>query len=160
MKRKVPATPLSESHVWLRRVQRHRGKCAVWSASVLVVVLAATALTPRWYRSEGAMYLRLGRENAALDPTAALGQTLVVAPGSREREVNTVLEMLKSRGQAEAVVDQGRVPNVSSSRESSCAARASRMGTTVLQGTHHSAQKSTSTGCGEPRTSLAQVWSV
>src|SRR6476469_808802 len=40
------------------------------------------------------------------------------------------------------------------------AAISSRTGATILQGPHHSAQKSTSTGLSLPSTSLAKLWSV
>ncbi|MBN1396299.1 MAG: hypothetical protein JW959_14845 [Pirellulales bacterium] len=50
--------------------------------------------------------MRLGRENATLDPTATLGQKPIVAvPQSRESEINSEVEILRSRALIEKVVD-------------------------------------------------------
>ena len=57
----------------LRTLFRHgRKACAVF-LGVMAVVVLATVCTPRTYRSEGALLVRLGRENVTLDPTASLG---------------------------------------------------------------------------------------
>src|SRR5262249_5440215 len=62
--------------------------------------------SPRAYRSQAKLFVRLGRENATLDPTATFGQAPVVAvPPSREHEINTAAEILKSRVLLEKVVD-------------------------------------------------------
>ncbi len=84
---------------------RHRRKMLLVFALVLGVAAAATLLTPRTYRSQAKLFLRLGRENVTLDPTATLGQTPVVAvPHSRENEVNSVIDLLKSQVLLEWVV--------------------------------------------------------
>jgi uncharacterized protein involved in exopolysaccharide biosynthesis len=75
-----------------------------------LVVMAATALgtylSPRSYRSQAKLFIRLGRENVTLDPTATLGQAAVVAvPPTRETEINSVIEILTSRDLIEKVVD-------------------------------------------------------
>jgi uncharacterized protein involved in exopolysaccharide biosynthesis len=72
---------------------------------VMAVVAAAAFLGPRSYRSEAKLFLRLGRENVTLDPTATLGQPAVVAvPPSRDSEVNSVIDLLKSQVLLEQVV--------------------------------------------------------
>jgi uncharacterized protein involved in exopolysaccharide biosynthesis len=75
----------------------------------LVIVLGGVAwvlLTPDTYRSEGKLLVRLGRENVTVDPTANLGQgPLSMVPQSRENELNSVLETLKSRLLIEKLVD-------------------------------------------------------
>ena len=78
---------------------------------IFASVVAATALWPRTYQSEARMYLRLGRETVYLDPTATTGQTVSVAE-SREREVTSVLELLRSRGLCEVLVDQLGVDSI------------------------------------------------
>src|SRR6185369_7902508 len=55
--------------------------------------------------SQSKLLLRLGRENVVLDPTATFGQTAVSVPQSRENEINSALEVLKSRPLIEQVVD-------------------------------------------------------
>ncbi len=85
---------------------RHRRKIGVFALAVLVAVALFTLLSPRAYRSQGKLLVRLGRENATLDPTATFGQSPVVAvPQSRENEINTAAEILKSRVLLEKVVD-------------------------------------------------------
>ncbi len=85
--------------------RQHRKAILVFGGIVAVVVLA-TLLTPKTYRSEGKLLLRLGRENMALDPTAMLGSTpLLTVQQSRENEINSVIEILHSRVLLEKVVD-------------------------------------------------------
>src|SRR5262245_57577294 len=86
-------------------VFRHKGKMLVVFLLVLGTAAAITWLSPRSYRSQAKLFLRLGRDNVTLDPTATLGQTPVVAiPPNREGEVNSVIDLLKSRALLERVV--------------------------------------------------------
>ena len=87
-------------------VFRHRGKAALCFLAVVTAVALFTFLSPREYRSEGKLFVRLGRENATLDPTATFGQNSIIAlPQSRENEINSVVEILQSRVLLEKVVD-------------------------------------------------------
>ena len=73
---------------------------------VMGAAVAVTVLSPRVYRSEAKLFVRLGRENATLDPTATLGRDPIVAvPVMRDSEINSVVEILASRSLAEQVVD-------------------------------------------------------
>ncbi len=97
---------LSLRGAW-RVLFRHRRKMVLVFGAVLGVTAALTLLTPRAYRSEAKLYLRLGRENAMLDPAATLGQAPVVTvPESRENEINSVIEVLRGRSLLEQVVDR------------------------------------------------------
>jgi polysaccharide biosynthesis protein PslE len=88
-------------------VFRHKGKGGIFFGIVLAGTVLFTILAPRKYHSEGKLYLRLGRENATLDPTATLGENSIVAiPQSRENEINSVAEMVQSRAVLEKVVDK------------------------------------------------------
>ncbi|MAR13737.1 MAG: hypothetical protein CL681_27660 [Blastopirellula sp.] len=72
----------------------------------LVVVGVATLLTPKEYYSEAKLFARVGRENAGIDPTATLGETPVISmPFNREAEINSYVELLKSKQLLEQVVD-------------------------------------------------------
>lgn len=88
-----------------RQLSRHYKKsiCAfllVMGAAVLISFLADSV-----YQSQSILYVRLGRENVRLDPTATFGQAAVMTiPNSRESEINTAVEILKSRALAEKVV--------------------------------------------------------
>src|SRR5437899_10683207 len=87
-------------------VYRHRRKMGLFFLAVMAAVTAYVLLCPRVYRSQAKLFVRLGRENATLDPTATVGQAPVVAvPQSRENELNTVVEILNSRVLLEKVVD-------------------------------------------------------
>ena len=90
-----------------RAVFRHKFAVAGFFLGVLALVAIATVLMPRTYRSQTKLFLRLGRENATLDPTATLGQNPVVAlPATRENEINSILEILKSRGGGPARIER------------------------------------------------------
>src|SRR5208282_6444919 len=93
------------SDLW-RAVSRHKMKS--FAAFLLIVFLAGAAaiFVPKSYHSEGMLLVRLGKENATLDPTVTMGQDPVVTvPISRDNELNSVVEILKSRAIAEKVVD-------------------------------------------------------
>lgn len=85
---------------------RHQRKIVAWVAGVLAVTLALTFYAPAKYRSECKLLVRLGRENVLLDPTIAAGTGPVTAiPPTREGEINSIVEILRSRGLHEQVVD-------------------------------------------------------
>lgn len=72
---------------------------------VMLLTVAVTFLAPRKYTSEAKLFVRLGRESVAMDPTAtAATDPVVMVHESREYEINSVLEMLKSRTVLENVV--------------------------------------------------------
>jgi uncharacterized protein involved in exopolysaccharide biosynthesis len=92
---------------WLGLFRRHQRKMLLLFVSVMTVVVLVTFLGHKAYRSQAKLFLRLGRENSTLDPTATLGQVPVVAvPQSRESEINSVAEILKSREFVEQIVDE------------------------------------------------------
>lgn len=82
-----------------------------WFHSLLIFLLTAslfvgaTLIWPRTYQSEAKMYVRLGRETVHLDPTATTGQMVSLAD-SREREIVSALELLRTRALFEEVVDE------------------------------------------------------
>lgn len=90
----------------LRVLFRHRGKAILVFLLAAATVLGVAFAWPVSYRSEGMLFVRLGRENTTLDPTATLGsQTpLGVAP-SRELEINSIVAMIGSRAFAEKLYD-------------------------------------------------------
>ncbi len=88
-------------------ILRHRKKALSFFVAVVTGVVLLTLVWPKEYRSEGKLFVRLGRENATLDPTATLGQNPIVAvPLSRENEINSVVEIMQSRALLEKVVDK------------------------------------------------------
>jgi len=92
---------------------RHKRKAIAFFLATVTVTVVATVLMPEAYRSEGKLFVRFGRENATLDPTATLGQKPVVAMApSHESEINTIVEIIGSRVLAENVVDALGAPAI------------------------------------------------
>jgi uncharacterized protein involved in exopolysaccharide biosynthesis/Mrp family chromosome partitioning ATPase len=76
--------------------------------SLLLAILTgwlALLVWPRQYESEAKLMVRVGRESVSLDPTATTSETLMLQK-TQEEEVNSVLEVLRSRQIAERVVDR------------------------------------------------------
>jgi polysaccharide biosynthesis protein PslE len=89
----------------LASLSRHRWKVLTFSAVVLGCAIVMGSVWPKTYRSEAKLYVRLGRENMGLDATASLGHEISGIQISREEELNTVVELLKSHSLLEKVVD-------------------------------------------------------
>ena len=70
----------------------------------MTTVTLGTFLVAEIYKSEARLLVRIGRESVSLDPTATTGQVISVGQ-SRESEINSELEILKSRELAQKVVD-------------------------------------------------------
>ncbi|HEV3301890.1 MAG TPA: hypothetical protein VG055_19705 [Planctomycetaceae bacterium] len=85
-------------------ISRHRWMVTTFGCAVLVGAIALGAMWPKTYRSEAKLYVRLGRENVGLDATASLGHEISGLQISREEELNTVVELLRSRSLLEKVV--------------------------------------------------------
>jgi uncharacterized protein involved in exopolysaccharide biosynthesis len=85
-----------------RALNRHWRKGARVAAIGAVVALAGALLMPRSYYSEARLFVRFGRENQ-VDPTASGGQ-MVSLYESRESEINSLIEILKSRAILDRVV--------------------------------------------------------
>ncbi|RPJ34607.1 MAG: hypothetical protein EHM27_17160, partial [Deltaproteobacteria bacterium] len=83
---------------------RHKWKVIIFFLAVVTTVTVGTFLTTEIYKAEAKLLLRIGRENVSLDPTATTGQVISIGQ-SRESEINSELEILKSRELAEKVVD-------------------------------------------------------
>lgn len=81
-------------------------KTALYAAGGVLVLTAAYILfAPKKYRSDAQLYVRIGRESVTLDPTATTGETFAIN-SSRENEINSVVEILSSRGNYTAVIDR------------------------------------------------------
>lgn len=86
---------------------RHQRRMVLFFLAAMGASVGVILFAPRSYRSEARLFVRLGRENVAIDPTATLGQPAAVAiPINRESELNSVVALLKSRMLAEKVVDE------------------------------------------------------
>jgi uncharacterized protein involved in exopolysaccharide biosynthesis len=85
-------------------LRRHRRKAVITFGVVAALALVGTLFMPRSYYSEARLFVRFGRENV-VDPTAAGGQMVSIYE-SRESEINSLIEILKSRSILDRVVDQ------------------------------------------------------
>jgi uncharacterized protein involved in exopolysaccharide biosynthesis len=92
-------------HELVQVLSRYRSRVLVWCLVTLGLSLLALVMLPRRYESEAKLFLRLGRESVTLDPTATTGTTIQVQE-SRENQINSTREMLKSRGLLERVVEK------------------------------------------------------
>jgi polysaccharide biosynthesis protein PslE len=90
---------------FIRILFRHKAKVVLCFALMMCAATAIIFFWPRKYRSESKLLVRLGRETVTLDPTATTGQIIPISM-SRETEVSTVLEMLRSRVMIEKLVDE------------------------------------------------------
>ena len=85
-----------------------RNKKKVIFIPLMIIGLAAVVIlfAPRTYRSEAKLFLQIGRESVNLDPTATTGDTISVQSNTRDHEIVTAMESIKSRGTIERVVDK------------------------------------------------------
>jgi uncharacterized protein involved in exopolysaccharide biosynthesis/Mrp family chromosome partitioning ATPase len=83
---------------------RHKRRVVTFSVVFFVIVALGTFLMPAVYRSDAKVLVGLGRENVTLDPTATTGRVVDVER-SRQSEINSEIEILKSRDLAGMVVD-------------------------------------------------------
>lgn len=85
----------------------HRQKLAAGLTflSAIGLALAVVFFYPRSYQSEAKVFVRKGRETVSLDPTATTGQVTALVD-SHEREINSVVALMKSRYLAEKVVTE------------------------------------------------------
>ncbi|MEM6980676.1 MAG: exopolysaccharide biosynthesis protein, partial [Planctomycetota bacterium] len=85
------------------------------TCGVSVAVVALLLVWPNQYRSEGMMYVRLGRGALAVDPTTK-ANTAVSMQESRTAEVVSIGEMIGSREIAERAVDRVGVDHINAPR--------------------------------------------
>jgi polysaccharide biosynthesis transport protein len=83
---------------------RHWTAMAAIFCLVVALTLVLIAFFPRSYLSEAKLFIRVGRETVALDPTATTGQTILLQK-SQVDEINSALELLGSEGIQRRVVE-------------------------------------------------------
>ncbi len=88
-----------------RVLKRHPKKALLTFVAIFAASIAVLVLLPRTYESESLLFVRVGRESVTLDPTVTTGQVIALNE-SRESELNSILEVLKSRALMERVVDR------------------------------------------------------
>lgn len=91
---------------YVRSIFRNRGKLLFYNLLILLLAVAVMMFWPREYRSEAKVWIKIGRENSKLDPTAATGETIAIQETDREDEIKSVIDILGSRGVIEKAVEQ------------------------------------------------------
>jgi uncharacterized protein involved in exopolysaccharide biosynthesis len=88
---------------YLLPIFRYKGRVlAVLAGSILAAVAWLHFALPE-FLSEAKLFVRVGRENAALDPTATTGETINLS-GTRETEINSIIEHVRSRAILDKVI--------------------------------------------------------
>lgn len=77
----------------------------------LLLAWVAMIVWPKQYESEAKLMIRVGRESVALDPTATTSQTIMLQK-TQEEEVNSALDLLRSRRIAERTVEKLGAENI------------------------------------------------
>lgn len=88
-----------------RVVFRHRRLMALIFFGVILLTIVVIAVYPRGYTSEAKLFLKVGRESVALDPTATTGQTIMLQK-TQVDEVNSALQVLTSQEVLKRVVER------------------------------------------------------
>jgi uncharacterized protein involved in exopolysaccharide biosynthesis len=84
---------------------RHKWKILLTFCIVFIAVALVTYLSAKIYRSEAELLVRLGRETVSLDPTATTGPIITSVGMTHKSEIETEVDILRSRELAEKVVD-------------------------------------------------------
>ena len=84
---------------------RHKGKALAAFVAVLLLATLATLVLPATYVSHAELQVRLGRESVSIDPAASIGQSAMPMQ-NRDVEINTEVELLRSRRLAETVASR------------------------------------------------------
>jgi uncharacterized protein involved in exopolysaccharide biosynthesis len=83
---------------------RHKWKGIIFFLAVMVTVTLGSFLVAETYRGEAKLLVKMGRESITLDPTATIGP--VIQPmQTRESEINSEVDILRSRELGQKVVD-------------------------------------------------------
>lgn len=99
---KIPENSLRDMYYLLFR---HKWKVVIFFLAAVFIITFVTFILPEIYVSEARLLVRLGRESVALDPTVTTNQYVSVFQ-SREQEINSEIEILRSRELAEMVIDK------------------------------------------------------
>ena len=91
---------------FITTIFRHKKKATLLPLAVLSLGVLILLYAPRTYRSETKLFMQVGRESVNLDPTATTGDTISLQASGRANEIVSAIDMLRSRGVVEKVVDR------------------------------------------------------
>lgn len=103
----------NSKEIWMpraicRALFRFKGRALTFFFLTIAVTVVGLIVCPRKYASEAKLFLRIGRESVAIDPTATAAGGVMGVDNSRESEINSVIEVITSRPILEKVVDLRR----------------------------------------------------
>jgi uncharacterized protein involved in exopolysaccharide biosynthesis len=92
-----PSGRLIDPRDILRILFRHKIKVVSFFVSTITVAALGLLLLPKTYVSEARLFIKIGRHSIAIDPTATLGSSHLTIHESRENEIRSLLDLIKSR---------------------------------------------------------------
>ena len=75
-------------HDVAHQVFKHKGKAVLAFSVIVGIVVLGTLLSTKIYHSEAKLFVRAGRQNVTLDPTATLSQERITATALHESEIS------------------------------------------------------------------------
>ncbi len=87
----------------MQSLWRQKFKAILFAFLLMALITTAVILTPKKYESVGKLFVQMGRGGVTLDPTATTSKTIMVQE-SRDSEINSVIDVLQSRGVLELVL--------------------------------------------------------
>jgi uncharacterized protein involved in exopolysaccharide biosynthesis len=103
--KKMTLQQLLDLYFYVRQALRRQWRlAAIVFAAGCFLALVGTLLMPRSYYSEARLYVKFGRDHQ-IDPVATGGQMVSVYE-SRESEINSLIEIFKSRAILDRVVEE------------------------------------------------------
>ncbi len=83
---------------------RYKRRAILLFAAVMALATLGIIICPSTYTSEAKLFVRVGRESVTLDPTATTGSVMGMNM-SREAEINSILEVMRSSSLMGRVLD-------------------------------------------------------
>jgi len=96
----------------LAMLRRHKKLVVICPALALLLGWFVIVSFPRSYRSHAKLFLQIGRESVGIDPTAAVGQKIDLQQSGRNDEVQSAMEVLRSREVIGAAIKEVGVETV------------------------------------------------
>ncbi|MFK7770246.1 MAG: GumC family protein [Mariniblastus sp.] len=93
------------SSIWRQKI-----KAIVFAMLMIAIVAVVLMMLPRKYESVGKLFVQVGRGDVTLDPSGGASKTIMVQE-SRESEINTVMDVIQSRGVLELVAQRENIEN-------------------------------------------------
>ncbi len=103
----MKTSPELSLHEMTERAWRAWPRILAFWALAAIATLVILLWWPRTYGSSAKLLLNIGRESIGLDPTVnAAGKTIGMQQAGRDSEIKSAIDILRSRGMLEAVVDK------------------------------------------------------